>query len=37
MSELLDQVCALLGDAVIDSHESMGDATIEVRNALNPS
>jgi NADH-quinone oxidoreductase subunit C len=33
MSELLDQVCELLGDSVIDSHEAVGDTTVLVDRA----
>ncbi len=30
MSDLLDQVCEVLGDAVLDSHEHLGDTTVLV-------
>lgn len=30
-TEVLDAVCARLGDAVLERHERLGDATIEVR------
>ena len=30
MSDLLDRVCEVLGDAVLDSHEHLGDTTVLV-------